>query len=1221
MPPPTPTRFAKAEASRPGLQLRRANGESQSGWVVAEHNAKGAFLVRGDKGAAPELPAGETVSLSWQQVDGAARQELPAVVAYSSPSGLRLTLSAPLPDLGELATLSAGPGHGAGSREPGELAAAMIELIQTHLGPGLGLLIEQADRQLSEAAGRTAMVEAGLSPKAAHAFLTQTSATLKPAFLDDLCAPWRQAADPEQLPAPELGTLELVEDEELELWLLRSESATHLEQALRPLLTELRPRLLSLAERVPAVSAESLLPEQILNALVRAGKRIDLPFPLRNLLVHLGRDPALLRLGGFYGALLALLRDADIGPTRPAVQRPPATAEATPEAATPRSAQGLLRAATPNGANVIPSGQAMATVHQLFALSGRPQAEAPQAARVSNEQLAQALSRLLEEGPAGGEADFEQSLRQQAATLVGESQVALDPRQAESLALLSQLHLTLTEDPLLPAQFREWILRLLPALLRTQLSGTDPGERADGIRNLFGLLEFAAVLGAERKDPATRQLSTRVEDLLEPLIGQPALGTEQLQQTCAALEQLLHRHRKAGAAVEHRVVESCEGQQRLEDARRATEKEIGLAFAGRRVPVVLAELVDEVVRPNLVLANLRTDDDSWLAQLDALQVLAEAARRARHGDTQLPREALLEQVRAGWAELAAASGREDAMLEATIDALAKPGGTWIAYHAPGQANADDAAAGVAAAPAAGTTAAVLNLVKPGDWFGFASSGGEPQLLKLAWLSADRNRFVFVNQLGHKAEDLTAERLMEQLDGGAVRLLDERDATTIERAWRRMLEGLHNELAQQATHDALTGLLNRTEFERRLLAALTENRRESLALLWIGVDHLSMINQSLGRAAGDAALQAVAQNLQRFISQRGAQAARIAGDEFVLLLPQVAEDNGSGVARTICREVAERKLQWKGSPYHLSVSIGVVASGSEPAGPESLLQDAERAYKLAREDGGGKFYQHSDDDERVAKLRQTASWVGRVEQALASRQMLLYAQPAMSLSEAACAGASYVEVLLRMEAEGKIYTPEQFLLAAERYGQIAAIDRFVSIELLHQLEGVGPNRAVRFAFNLSARNLVDQDFVSELVARLRQQRFPLRRLCVELTETAAVAHLSEARRGMSRLAELGVALVLDDFGSGYASYQYLKHLPVDVVKVDGAFIRDITRAPENLALARSINEIAHLLGKQTVAEHVEDEETLALVREIGFDYAQGFHICRPQPLTQYLAGLD
>lgn len=1218
MPPQTPTSFAKAEASRPGLQLRRANGECQSGWVVAEHNAHGAFLVRADKSAAPEMPAGETVSLSWQKSDGAARQELKAVVAYSSPSGLRLTLSAPLPELAELAASPAGPEHGAGNREPAALAAAMVELIQTHLGPGLGLLIEQADRQLSEAAGRTAMVEAGLSPKAAHAFLTQTSATLKPAFLDDLCAPWRQATDPAQLPAPELGTLELVEDEELELWLLRSESATHLEQALRPLLTELRPRLLSLAERFPAVSAEALLPEQILNALVRAGKRIDLPFPLRNLLVHLGRDPALLRLGSFYGALLSLLRNADIGPTRPA-QRAAATTQAAPEAAPPRSEQGLLRAAKPGGTPVIPSGQAMATVHQLFSLSGRPQAEVAKAAPVSDEKLAQALSRLLEEGPVGGEADFEQSLRRQAATLVGESQIALNPRQAESLALLSQLHLTLTEDPLLPGQFRDWILRLLPALLRTQLSGTDPGERADGIRNLFGLLEFAAVLGAERRDPATRQLSQRVEGLLEPLVDQPTLGTEQLQQTCEALEQLLQRHRKAGAAVENRVVESCEGQQRLEDARRATEKEIGLAFAGRRVPVVLAELVDEIVRPNLVLANLRADDASWLAQLDALQALAEAARRARHGDTQLPREELREQVRAGWAELAAASGREDALLEATIDALAKPGGTWIAYHAPGQANADGDA-GVAAAPTAGTTAAVLNLVKPGDWFGFASSGGEPQLLKLAWLSADRNRFVFVNQLGHKAEDLSAERLMELLDGGAARLLDERDATTIERAWRRMLEGLHNELAQQATHDALTGLLNRTEFERRLLAALSDNRRESLALLWIGVDHLSMINQSLGRAAGDAALQAVAQNLQRFISQRGAQAARIAGDEFVLLLPQVAEDNGSGVARTICREVAERQLQWKGSPYHLSVSIGIVASGTEPASPESLLQDAERAYKLAREDGGGKFYQHSDDDERVAKLRQTASWVGRVEQALASRQMLLYAQPAMSLSESACAGASYVEVLLRMEIDGAIYTPEQFLLAAERYGQIAAIDRFVSAELLHQLEGVGANRAVRFAFNLSARNLVDQDFVGELVARLRQQRFPLRRLCVELTETAAVAHLSEARRGMSRLAELGVALVLDDFGSGYASYQYLKHLPVDVVKVDGAFIRDITRAPENLALARSINEIAHLLGKQTVAEHVEDEETLALVREIGFDYAQGYHICRPQPLTQYLSSL-
>ncbi|MCB1636447.1 MAG: EAL domain-containing protein, partial [Xanthomonadales bacterium] len=163
-------------------------------------------------------------------------------------------------------------------------------------------------------------------------------------------------------------------------------------------------------------------------------------------------------------------------------------------------------------------------------------------------------------------------------------------------------------------------------------------------------------------------------------------------------------------------------------------------------------------------------------------------------------------------------------------------------------------------------------------------------------------------------------------------------------------------------------------------------------------------------------------------------------------------------------------------------------------------------------------------------------------------------------------------------------------------------------------------ALRVAFNLSARNLVDNDFVNELVARLRQQDFPLQQLCVELTETAAVAHLSEARTGMQRLSDLGLSMVLDDFGSGYASYQYLKHLPVDLVKVDGAFIRDIAQSPENLALARSINEIAHLLGKQTVAEHVEDEDTLALVREIGFDYAQGFHICRPEPFADFMARL-
>jgi diguanylate cyclase (GGDEF)-like protein len=433
----------------------------------------------------------------------------------------------------------------------------------------------------------------------------------------------------------------------------------------------------------------------------------------------------------------------------------------------------------------------------------------------------------------------------------------------------------------------------------------------------------------------------------------------------------------------------------------------------------------------------------------------------------------------------------------------------------------------------------------------------------------------------------------------------------------MLEGLHNELAEQATHDGLTGLLNRKEFDRRLLSAVAGPKRQDLAVLWVGVDHLRMLNQTHGMAAGDDALKAVAQNLRRFGAERGAHTARIAGDEFALLLEGAKEERAMTVARNLSREIAERELYWQDQPYRLSVSIGVVMASAEGVDPEALLQEAERAYRLAREDGGGKIYRHQADDERMAKLRQTASWVSRVEQALEQGKLVLYGQPALSLSEAARTGPDYMEVLLRMVSEDGLHTPEQFLLAAERYGQIAAVDRFVLDQLIRQLANFPSRVPLLVAFNLSARNLVDQDFVSEMIARLRQQSFPCERLCVELTETAAIAQLTQARRGMARLHELGLALVLDDFGSGYSSYQYLKHLPVDVVKVDGAFIRDITRAPEDLALARSINEIAHLLGKRTVAEHVEDEATLELVREIGFDYAQGFYIRKPEPLQGLL----
>ncbi len=1209
-----------AQASHPSLLLTVGDAAAQPGWQVADHSSTGLFLTRVDPVPAAVYAVGSHLHLSWTDGNGKVLLEGRGQIVYSSGSGMRVGLAQPLPDLDRLLALQQrDPWQKAQppSRVVATLPGRIIALLRQHLGRGLEQLLDRADQQLARDSDRSIFGDGPLSVRLARDRLRECAGGLQSSFLDDLCEPLLPGSGGLENSSHAPTSLELVDDEELELWLIRSEAVAQLERATNASLVELKPRLVSLAELLPGLSTELLLPENVLNGLIRAFQSVNLDYSLRHYLMQLCGDAMLLRLTTLYPAMLEKLRAADVGPStvvplRPADRSPPAPLDSADHAiGTSPVPSTSLR---PPNRPPAQTRNALAATHQVFALTRSPALTDPNATLVGNDLLLQALQQLTSPDHTAPTTagDFALAVQGMAAELAGAESIALGPEQSEAVMLLSRLYEALTGDPLLPTSFRQWIHMLLPALLGTQLSEGDLAENGDWIRQLFALLEFGSVLCDSRNDAASRQLGERIEALVTPLARQSSLDIAQLQDCCHRLEQLLQRHRRAGAAVEDRVVEACEGQQRLEDARRAANKELGLLFGGRQVPAALAELLDESIRPRLVLAQLRQVRGEWDSQTRLLHELAAACRAAQSGEAVEQANALLDSLREALSDLNSPGNRQDELLAAVATSLIDHSGPWIDYRAePGSADV-----GATCDPAEQASVR-LELLRPGDWIAFAAQQAEPRLLKLAWHAPDYSRFVFVNQLGHKAEDLSQAELRDQLQSKQAQILDEGNASIIERAWRKMLEGLHNELAEQATHDSLTGLLNRKEFDRRLLSVLAGPQRQDLAVLWVGVDHLRMLNQTHGMAAGDDALKAVAQNLRRFVVERSAHTARIAGDEFTLLLEGANEERAMAVARNLSREIAERELHWQDQPYRLSVSIGVVMGSSDGVDPEALLQDAERAYRLAREDGGGKIYRHQADDERMAKLRQTACWVSRVEQALEHGRLVLYGQPALSLSETARAGPDYMEVLLRMESDEGLHTPEQFLLAAERYGQIAAVDRFVLDQLIRQLASFPTSTPLLIAFNLSARNLVDQDFVSEMIARLRQQSFPCERLCVELTETAAIAQLAQARRGMARLREQGLALVLDDFGSGYSSYQYLKHLPVDVVKVDGAFIRDITRAPEDLALARSINEIAHLLGKRTVAEHVEDEATLDLVREIGFDYAQGFYIRKPEPLQGLL----
>lgn len=1237
-----PTGPAQQSTNRRGelvLTVSITAGSPPGQWRLESFSAAGMYLLP-EQNNGSELSTGP-VMLRWIDARSQTVLNTAASITDASASGLRVKLSnseprlmALLNDVNNDQPVAETVAKPSPSFEAKGVGAEVAEAIRSHFDPRLNQLIDAADESLAKRAKSASdSLSEGIYASEARSMLKQHRQGLIAIFLDDLARPFDGNTNQSDAPTLRAPQLRLVDDNELHLWLIRSESVSQLESEVRGAMADINSRLKLMSEQNPDISAHALEPEHVLNALIRSFKHVDLDYGLRDFIMRLCGHPELLELGTFYRRLLATLGRLGLGP--------PAEASVTQQASSARtsassavdepartaqpSEQPPNRATnrTPAAAVDVASPQALAATQRLWSLTqtGTATAASSNLPVVSDQQLLQAAASFSTQASGSESADnFATTIREQANRLT-DNGLRMEPRQEEAVELLGRLDEALHLDPLLPNSFRNWSRKLFTPLLGTQLGGQDLGSHGDLIKRLFSLIEFGSILCEERKDAKTAAIRVQIDATIAQLAAKNELGQADIEQACNDLERLLQRQRNAGAAVEERVVEACQGQQKLDEARHQVAKELGALFGGRSIPESLAHLLDESLQAAMVLALLRggADGADWRSDMGLLQDIDSALHDANRGLPNEDADRLTSRIEAKLSEVPSDLPRQRKLLKDLGDSLAGSPLPTVLYRPEGDATRVRQILQTLDDPASKAMVEQINLLRPGDWVAFGTEREEPRLLKLAWRSAQRSRFVFVNQLGRKSEDLSRTQLISLIREGRGRILDEDNSSIIERAWRRMLEGMHDELAQRATHDTLTGLLNRKELDRRLDAWLHLRDRRPLALLWVGVDRLRLLNQSVGMEAGDRVLKSVAEALEETLGKFDGAATRIAGDEFVLILENLEEDTCLDLARDLVERIGGTEIEHEGRSLHCSVSIGVALPASDCIDPAQMLIDAESACNVAKEMGRGRAYLHQKDDQRLAQMRETATWVERVEVALRENDLILYAQRAESLSDAAKAQPDYTEVLLRMQGNEGVHTPEQFILAAERYGQIAAVDRFVVQTLIQELAGAC-DRRVQIGFNLSARNIVDEEFMGWLINELSEQPFPLKQLCVELTETAAIQQLAEAQRGMTRLHQAGIRTVLDDFGSGFSSYRYLKHLPVDIVKVDGAFIREISRSAEDLALAKSINEIAHLLGKLTVAEHVEDKATLDLVRDIGFDYAQGFYIADPVPLKSIIANL-
>lgn len=433
--------------------------------------------------------------------------------------------------------------------------------------------------------------------------------------------------------------------------------------------------------------------------------------------------------------------------------------------------------------------------------------------------------------------------------------------------------------------------------------------------------------------------------------------------------------------------------------------------------------------------------------------------------------------------------------------------------------------------------------------------------------------------------------------------------------------LAEQLSWQASHDSLTGLVNRLDFEVRLTGFLDADDSSHHTMLYIDLDQFKVVNDTSGHIAGDELLKQLA-GLFKKHKRDSDVLARLGGDEFGMILENCPVGRAQIIGEGILSDLRQFRFLWMGKVFTAGASIGLVPFSSASSDTVvSLMSAADIACYAAKDAGRNRIHVYQTDDKSLVQRQGEMQWISQIEYALEYEKFELYCQPIVSTSSLPTQPGHY-EILIRMHgSDGELELPMSFIPAAERYNLMPDIDRWVFLKVMEQLRLSKLDREIVLAINLSGRSLSDDKLLDFVVQTFAENSQFVRQICFEITETAAITNLNRVTQFIATLQGLGCQFSLDDFGSGLSSFTYLKNLKVDFLKIDGAFIKDITSDPVDKSMVESINQFGHVMSIKTIAEYVENEETLKLLQDIGVDYAQGYYFSKPFPFKDLVSNKE
>jgi len=773
-----------------------------------------------------------------------------------------------------------------------------------------------------------------------------------------------------------------------------------------------------------------------------------------------------------------------------------------------------------------------------------------------------------------------------------------------------------------------------------KLALLDPRFFVDHTHTARAVVDKLSRLASSANFP-NKALENRINDLVDDIVRDYETDDSVFTTALEKIEKLAAQQERALARNIERVVRTQEGQQKLAEARREVGKAISERIRPPTAPKVLQDLVNNGWRDLLVLTHVRDGADSpaWADKLRTLDLLCLWLDERLHADSDedlhvqrsLEAEPLIDLIGQQISSALPTNVTHEEVLDQLRDILAGNAEVETAPVGPQPANYEPEPSEVRARiedlPRLRRWVKRVEQLPSNSWLTYHDNTGRKKRMQLAWTSPARNRYIFVNERGQKVADLSAIQLARQLSRGVQPPAPADKLSVVDQSMFHTLEHVQKSLSFARNHDSLTRLINRDTFIDQLQRALRHSQLKGTqhAVLYLNIDQFKLVNDVYDRISGDQVLLEFAKLLAQLHGKKSSS-ARLQADEFGILLLDRSMEQAVEIAEKIRSDIQASAMDIEGDNVSFTVSIGVTAIVDYSPAVENVLENARTAMRHAKQQGRNRVVRYEEDQGVVDNYRlEKARRRQDLESALASERFVLRAQPIVQTAVADRSNSTlHYELLLGLvNKDGSLSSPEEFIQSAERYGFMTLVDRWVVREAFTWISRLMDEQKVvpNLAINLSGASVTDDSFMEYLFEQISEFGVGTSRLCFEITETGTISNLVKAADFVRAFRNIGCKFSIDDFGTGLASHNYLRELPVDYVKIDGSFITGVDKNRTDYAMARSINDLAHFLGQETIAESVENDEIIVKLEEMGVDYLQGWGIGHPKPLVQVTSDLS